>query len=322
MKKFVGLLSVIIGLLIIPQMMYAKQNTFRYDCTGNWYKGNTHTHSTFSDGTKTPQQLDKLYASKGYSFIFLTDHHVSSNVKVFKFKQKLLWLDGNELGGNDSHGTYYHILTLGKTEGISKKAPLADQIAKAKKEGAILILAHPSWCGDTIAEALRYNLDGCEIYNNVCHQLNGKGLGQFQWNGMLEKNSNTIGTACDDTHMDEDAPGWAGGWIVINASSLTRTNVMDAIRNGNFYASTGPKFNDITFDGKEVHIKTSPVKMVWVVGPSSDGFGKSAEQLGVKAITEYSFKVPKDWKYIYIKIQDKNNKYAWTNTLFKHEVKK
>ena len=43
---------------------------FRYDTTGSWLKGNTHIHSTSSDGGKTPGELAELYASAGYDFLW------------------------------------------------------------------------------------------------------------------------------------------------------------------------------------------------------------------------------------------------------------
>ena len=35
----------------------------------NWYKGNLHTHTTLSDGKKTPDESIALYREKGYDFL-------------------------------------------------------------------------------------------------------------------------------------------------------------------------------------------------------------------------------------------------------------
>ncbi len=46
------------------------------DQFGNtWYKGNWHTHTTVSDGRKTPEEALALYRENGYDFIALTDHY-------------------------------------------------------------------------------------------------------------------------------------------------------------------------------------------------------------------------------------------------------
>lgn len=43
---------------------------------GIWLKGNTHTHSTKSDGQITPEALAEAYKAHGYDFLSLTDHNM------------------------------------------------------------------------------------------------------------------------------------------------------------------------------------------------------------------------------------------------------
>ena len=45
-----------------------------------WLKGNTHCHSTKSDGSQSPEEVCRLYESYDYDFIVLTDHDVSYEV--------------------------------------------------------------------------------------------------------------------------------------------------------------------------------------------------------------------------------------------------
>src|SRR5689334_11312856 len=40
-----------------------------------WYKGNTHTHSLWSDGDDFPEMIMDYYKSHGYDFIALSDHN-------------------------------------------------------------------------------------------------------------------------------------------------------------------------------------------------------------------------------------------------------
>ena len=76
-------------------------STFRYTTTGTWYKGNTHLHSTASDGGWTFAELAQAYAGAGYDFLFRTDHWVCSDVAADSDDYPLLWLDGIELDGRD-----------------------------------------------------------------------------------------------------------------------------------------------------------------------------------------------------------------------------
>lgn len=44
--------------------------------TPKWFKGNTHTHSLWSDGNDFPEMIMSWYKSHGYDFISLSDHNV------------------------------------------------------------------------------------------------------------------------------------------------------------------------------------------------------------------------------------------------------
>lgn len=56
----VGLLSLVVGCSAL---------------TGErWYKGNTHTHSWWSDGDAPPEMVVKGYVDRGYNFLVLSDH--------------------------------------------------------------------------------------------------------------------------------------------------------------------------------------------------------------------------------------------------------
>jgi hypothetical protein len=41
-----------------------------------WYKGNTHTHSLWSDGDAPPEMAAEWYKTHGYSFLVISDHNV------------------------------------------------------------------------------------------------------------------------------------------------------------------------------------------------------------------------------------------------------
>ena len=118
----------------------------------------------------------------------------------------------------------------------------------------------------------------------------------------------------DDTHGKPTHPGWNGGWIVVNAPELSRPALMNAIRAGNFYASTGPDFHSITNDEGIVTIQTSPVQFARLVGPGHRG--KRIGNFDGELFTKVAFDIPSDWDYVYLEIEDDKGKRAWTNTVF------
>ncbi len=294
--------------------MKPESTNFRYDTTYSWFKGNTHIHSTRSDGGKPLNEIGKIYANAGYHFLFMTDHWMPSDAKNMHLNSDLLWLDGVELDGKDHMGSDFHVVCLGKVEGIDRQMGLVDAMLSARNQGALLILAHPSWCANTFEDALRWNFDGVEIYNHVCQWINGKGQAGVYWNAMLKANPETLVLAVDDAHIRPEHPGWNGGWIVVNSDKLEEKSILSAIRSGNYYASRGPEFKSIALDGDRVTIQTSPVQFIRLVGPSWYGI-----QLGSfdGSLMEFaSIKLPDDWDYQYLEIEDRIGHVAWTNTLF------
>jgi hypothetical protein len=62
--------------------------------SARWYKGNTHTHSLWSDGDDYPELIMDWYKTHGYDFIALSDHNILAEgekwkeVPVHPFRQR------------------------------------------------------------------------------------------------------------------------------------------------------------------------------------------------------------------------------------------
>ena len=50
-------------------------SAFDYD-TRAWFKGNTHTHSLWSDGNDFPEMIFDWYKQRGYHFVAMSDHNI------------------------------------------------------------------------------------------------------------------------------------------------------------------------------------------------------------------------------------------------------
>ncbi|MHB9022909.1 MAG: PHP domain-containing protein [Armatimonadota bacterium] len=285
---------------------------FRYDTSGQWFKGNTHIHSTASDGKLTFTEIAELYVSAGFDFLFRTDHWVASSVAQDRQDYPLLWLDGIELDGIDD-GAYYHVVCLGAVSPLAREMGLQAAMEAARAQGCLLILAHPHWCGNTLEETQRWPFHGVEVYNHVCHWLNGKSGGIIHWDAMLRQQAGTLAFASDDAHLHGQEPWWNGGWIMVNAPACTREALLAAIRAGNFYATCGPTFSSITEHGAQVSVRTSPVKHIRLVGPRYNGMPRSAAE--GEFLTEMTFDLPAEWDYAYLEIEDAAGKRAWSNAL-------
>jgi hypothetical protein len=64
-------------LVLACTMFYAAAATAA-DPSLKWWRGNTHTHSLWSDGNDFPEMIADWYASRGYNFLALSDHNILS----------------------------------------------------------------------------------------------------------------------------------------------------------------------------------------------------------------------------------------------------
>lgn len=60
---------------ILLLIVFLPFQAFTQDQTLRWFKGNTHTHSLWSDGNDYPEMIMDWYKSHGYDFISLSDHN-------------------------------------------------------------------------------------------------------------------------------------------------------------------------------------------------------------------------------------------------------
>lgn len=244
---------------------------------GTWYKGNTHTHSTVSDGNMTPAQLADLYRINGYSFLALTDHRIYG-VHEDLCREDFLILPGIEIHCADVDGAAlgHHVVGLGLPgkytlrhgervqydEGPQGKS-LPEIIQFLRETGNFCIYAHPSW------HLVKYDffaalkgVDAVEVYNHTCHLASLNGDSEAHWNSKLWNGESLMAIASDDTH--QNYKDYFGGFIVVKAASLTHQNIMDSLVSGSFYASQGPAIEDFYVEDGVAMLKTSPCSILGI----------------------------------------------------------
>lgn len=229
-----------------------------------FYRGNFHCHTTLSDGWLTPEKVKALYRKMGYDFLVVSDHRLLS--PQASMEDGLLVMPGMEMDFT-LPGEALHIVGFGMSEAFrnSRGWLLGPQqcIDTMRRYGGRAILAHPHWSMNTLAtlSALR-NLTAAEIYNTVSG---------IPWNGARADSSAILdvaavhGTlfnlvAADDSH---EYNGEAGrSYTMVQAEALTQEAIIAAMDAGRFYASQGPRFEQITLEGDQVIVRCSPVQTV------------------------------------------------------------
>lgn len=283
----------------------------RYNTEGPWYKGQTHIHTSRSDGGKSPEATLRMYAKRDYDFVFITDHNRALTEADFDDLSPLV-LSGAEISGEDESGVWYHAVALGCRGKLVGSASFDVQTAFLQRNGAVVVLAHPHWSGNTGEDALRHSFDGVEVYNSICHYLNGKGGGAFHWDRLLRSNPRALGLAADDAHLQPGQP-WDRAWIMVAAERLTGSAVMQAVRTGNFYSTQGPWFESIHVREDYVHVRTSPVTAIRLIDEGT--WGQRICPGKGKTVTHAEFDVEGEHAYLRVEIEDERGRLAWTNAL-------
>jgi hypothetical protein len=297
---------------------------------GNWYRGNTHTHTTESDGKLAPAARCASYREAGYDFVVISDHNKVTDVSGLS-DDEFLAIAGAELHPANPHGgSIYHFVAINLRENIDAKTLSANEvIAEVKRQGGEVVLAHPYWSGHAITDYLP--LQGylaVEVYNHVTDRSIRKGYSEQTWDELLDRAGPVFGIAADDAHgKGEDS---FHGWIMVKAPALTTEAVMAALRTGAFYATEGPQILDLEIavaeiaaadptqppvERRVVRVKCSPAKTVVVKGPGP--FGRRVNAPEGQHLTEAELILPASpTKYVRIEITDADGKKAWSNPLF------
>jgi hypothetical protein len=284
-----------------------------------WFKGNTHTHSLWSDGNDFPEMIATFYKREGYHFLVLSDHNIlsrgekwmavrdvekrrrtlgHSTLKKYltafgekwvelrgeegaqqvrlrtleeirpKFDEpgKFLFIEGEEITNNfRGRPVHTNAMNLGELikpeKGTSLRATMRGCLVAAKEQekrlGKLILahLNHPNFGWGITAEDIAHVVEEqfFEVYNGhpgVRHLGDAKHPGvEKMWDI-----ANTIrlaslgaeplfGIASDDSHQYHGAgsllsqPG--RGWIMVRAASLSANNIVQAMRKGDFYSSSG-----------------------------------------------------------------------------------
>ncbi len=67
--------TLLLSLVVISSCDY-KEQSYQLESSKQWYKGNLHTHSYWSDGDEFPEMIMDWYKSNGYDFVALSDHNI------------------------------------------------------------------------------------------------------------------------------------------------------------------------------------------------------------------------------------------------------
>ena len=119
---------------------------------------------------------------------------------------------------------------------------------------------------------------GLEVWNSGCELEVGRGDSSLHWDEALERGRLWYALATDDSHH----PGYDSGfaWTWVRAAEKTQEAVLDALRTGAFYGSTGPTIHGVEVTDDEVIVRCSPAAAVTLYSGRARGSRANAGRLG------------------------------------------
>ena len=291
--------------LLIPALLI----TLNSNAQQKWYKGNTHSHTTFSDGDTPVQEVVQWYHDHGYNFLSITDHNKTifpgEHINLDGFRDDFILIIGNEitssvhftaLGVNNNFNVKSIVEDFkeGKLKGYELPEPDSTKVGHSQvlingmlDEGALVFINHPNFSTGISGEEM-LKLKGAaaiELFNAHPTVYNfGNDLHipvEEKWDYLLSNGMHIYGVGADDEHhlqkWGPDAANPGRSWIMVEAEELNEEKILDAIKTGDFYASTGVELSLYEAGDNLISVEIDKKKTLKTLR-SGLGIGRIAEE--------------------------------------------
>lgn len=320
---------------------------------GNFYKANLHCHTTLSDGNMTPEQVKEWYMAAGYSVVAFTDHDIflphpelcsDDFVALNGFEAEIddegkpwpetkschicfvaldehiqnhpLWHRTEYLYGNAPK--YRDLVRFDETrpDFVREHTPecISEMMRIGREDGFFVTFNHPRWSMEDYNDYIHYdNMHAMEIFNSGCCTM-----GYWEYNGvvydeMLRSGKRIFCLATDDNHAYKET---FGGYVMIKAKELSYSAIANALKAGDFYASTGLEISELYVENNEVHVRFPHAEKVILSTGIRRQVLQSAPEGSTEPWQEAVFTLNGNEKYFRITLLDAQGHTADTNAYF------
>ncbi|WP_030675213.1 CehA/McbA family metallohydrolase [Streptomyces rimosus] len=238
-----------------------------------WYRGDSHLHSVYSDGKRTPARIAALARAAGLDFITTTEHNTTASHPAWEglWGDDLLILTGEEVTTRNGH-----VVAMGTDPGvfIDWRYRAADDAfprfaRRIRRAGGLVIPAHPhATCIGCNWKFGYEEADAVEVWNGP-FTLDDE-VAIAEWDNALVAHAQGRGrflpaVGHSDAHRDPDVIGLPQ--TVVLADDLSREAIQDGIRAGRSYiaesstvtltfTATGPRGEHATI-GERLPVRDS-----------------------------------------------------------------
>ena len=323
---------------------------------GKFYKANLHCHSTISDGRWTPEQIKENYMAHGYSIVAYTDHAVFvphndlSDDSFLPLNGYELDITEGKIEGKSSRTCHFCFIATDKErteqsifyecrhfnnnlervcldpkrEAITREYStefISDIMTQGAADGFFVTYNHPVWSFETKDEYCNYHgMHAMEIVNYGCVTEGFDDRNGNIYDQMLRGGEKIYCVATDDNHnkhpIGHSLCDSFGGFTMIKAEKLEYADIINALRDGNFYASEGPSINELYFEDGRVYVESSDAVRIVMVA-ANRRYRVVADETDGTLINGASFEIDeKLGDYVRFVVTDEKGRCAYTNAYF------
>ncbi len=280
---------------------------------GEWIRGNLHTHTTASDGSRPIQDVVSDYEARGYGFLMISDHDIFTGPREHASvaTATMTLIPGNEITANGPH-----LLHVNGSRHIPPEPERQNVFDAISADSGFAIVNHPNWLADfdhCPIERMREwtGYTGLEIYNGTIGRLDGSPYATNKWDMLLSSGRRVWGFANDDSHLPERDVGL--GWNTVYVRNRSVEAIVDAMARGRFYASTGVTIDSIQVDGDTIRIVAPNAARIVALMQ----VGRRIAEVDGSSI---EVRVPEDALYVRFECWGTGETFAWTQPFFRSSV--
>ena len=296
-----------------------------------WFKGNTHTHTTESDGDSPPEIVARWYRDRGYNFLVLSDHDVWTDPARLRHltDTTFILIPGEELSSR-FNGKAVHVNGLNIPHVLAPQfdSTLVGTVQKnvdvVRGVAGVPHINHPNFQWSISKEVLaRIRNDRLvEIFNGhplVHNEGGGESPGMEEvWDFLLTGGKRIYGIAVDDAHhfqgefaAHRSNPG--RGWIAVRGARLDALEIMRNLEAGLFYASTGVVLDDVVITERRLQIR---VRQRGDFKYTTEFIGAGGRVLARVGGAEPAYELKGGETYVRARVRDSMGFVAWVQPVF------
>ncbi len=237
--------------------------------SGQWFKGDLHAHSLYSDGDSTVSEVLASAESKGLDFFTITDHDTSVDGVIAHWydptytSDSMALLYGVEWNTGQGHANVWAATDFNYSDlweaNRSQSAEAA--VAAAHLENALFSINHPSnILGLSWQYSVTSDLDCIEVWNSMFALPEANSAAIEMWDGIVATGRRVTAVGGSDTHelrsWQEDLFTHGNPTIWVFAGEKQSAAVLNGIKEGHVslsYAPNAVRLNlvaDLNGDGK------------------------------------------------------------------------